>query len=194
MSRTFSLCVYAPIQADLFGINLQKPLKSAWSFADWDDLFLHFSDEDVIEADQLMPSSGRIYMRNLRAAGKQTRGWHFAENPRTRYLTMCLPQWTNDVPRLILGLNILRQVLPTSGDGDCGYILAHRFDGADSRTFGAILMRHGRSQMVQPGNAVIDKVIAHATPLASRVQSMAKLPRSHIVDDLEAISNEHQNA
>ena len=88
-----------------------------------------------------------------------------------------------------IGANDLANAMGTSvGAG------AVTIDGADSRTFGAILMRHGRSQMVQPGNAVIDKVIAHATPLASRVQSMAKLPRSHIVDDLEAISNERQNA
>lgn len=192
MSRPFSLSIYAPIQADLFGINLEKPLKSAWSFADWDDLLTHFSDDDIEGADQLMPSSARIYMRNLRAAGRQTRGWHFTENPKTRYLTMCLPQWTNDIRRLLLGLNILRQVLPTSGDGDCGYILAHRFDGPDSQTLAAILMRHGRSKVAEPGHPVIDKIVTHAAPLAARVQSMAKMPTSHFVDNLEEISNERQ--
>lgn len=194
MSHTYSLSVYTPIQADLFGINLQKPLQSVWAYSDWDDLEGSFSDEDLSAADSLMPEAAHTYMRNLRAAGRQTRGWHFAEDPKTRYLTVCLPHWTNDWTRLILGLNIMRQIFPTSGDGRPGYILAHKFDGPDSRTLGAILMRHGRSQVAGPTASVIKDIVAHATPLASRVQAMSKMPTSHVVDELEKVSDERREA
>jgi len=73
VSRMFSLSIYTPIQADLFGLNLQKPLQSVWAFSDWDDLGGNFSDHDLAAADNLMPETARTYMRNLRAAGKQTR-------------------------------------------------------------------------------------------------------------------------
>jgi len=192
VSRMFSLSIYTPIQADLFGLNLQKPLQSVWAFSDWDDLGGNFSDHDLAAADNLMPETARTYMRNLRAAGKQTRGWHFAEDPTTRYLTVCLPKWTNDWTRLLLGLNVLRQILPTSGDGQPGYILAHQFDGPQSETLGAVLMRHGASQVVSPHSTVIPELIAHARPLASRVLSMSKMPTSHVVDQLETISDERR--
>ena len=194
LSHTFSLCIYTPIQADLFGLNLKKPLNSVWAFSDWDDLGGNLSDEVLAAADNLMPDSARTYMRNLRAAGKQTRGWHFAEDPKTRYLTVCLPKWTNDWTRLLLGLNVLRQVLPTSGDGQPGYILAHRFDGPDSKTLGAILMRHGTSRVVGPHATVIPELVNHAKPLATRVLSMSKMPTSHVVDQLESISDERLKA
>lgn len=194
VSTPYSLCIYTPIQPDLFGINLQKPLQSVWAHSDWDDLGGSFKDEDLMSADRLMPEAARTYMRNLRAAGRQTRGWHFAEDADTRYLTVCLPQWTNDWTRLLLGLNIMRQVFPTSGDGQPGYILAHRFDGANSKTLGAVLMRYGTSKLVGPHAAVIPEIVAHASPLATRVKAMSKLPTSHVVDELETISDERVKA
>lgn len=194
MSYPFSLCIYTPIQSDLFGINLEKPLKSAWAFADWDALDVTFSDADVAVTDSLMPRSAADYLRNLRTAGRQTRGWHFAQNPRTRYLTAVLPHWTNDWTRLLLGLNVLRQVLPTAGDGQPGYILAHRFDDADSKTLGAVLMRHGTSKAFGPRASVTAKVVDHATPLAMRVRAMAKMPKPHIVDELDALGIMNQPA
>lgn len=187
LSHTYSLAVYAPIQADLFAINLEKPLKSAWSFDDWDEMETHFSDADIAQADKMTPETASVYIGDLRAAGRQARGWHFAENPKTRYLTLCLPYWTNDWTRLMLGLNILRQILPTSGDGEPGYILAHRFDGADSKTLGAILMRHGTTKVVGPHADVTQQIVKHASPLASRVQAMAKMPTPHVVDTFGAL-------
>ena len=194
MSSPYSLCVYTPVQSDLFAINLRKPLKSAWSFSDWDDLGIGFSDQDLLKSDEITPHTGAAYLRNLRAAGRQTRGWHFQEDARTRYLTMMLPYWTNDLTRLLLGLNVLRQVLPTSGDGEPGYILAHRYDGRDSKTLGAILMRHGNSKVFGPDHPATQKTVAHAAPLAMRVKSMSKMPESHIIDNMGALNDSRQPA
>ncbi|MEL6641927.1 MAG: hypothetical protein AAFP98_11555 [Pseudomonadota bacterium] len=194
MSHPYSLCVYAPVQSDLFAINLRKPLKSAWSFEDWDDFGINFSDADLAKSDEITPHTGAVYLRNLRAAGRQTRGWHFLEDEKTRYLTMVLPYWTNDWTRLLLGLNILRQVLPTSGDGQPGYILAHRFDGRDSKTLGAILMRHGTSKVFGPHEDVTQQTVEHAKPLAVRVKAMSKMPESHIIDNMGTIEESHEPA
>lgn len=194
VTSPFSLCVYTPIQSDLLAINLQKPLKSAWSFSDWEDFGVHFSDEDLARTDEITPQTGAVYLRNLRAAGRQTRGWHFLEDTKTRYLTMVLPYWTNDWTRLLLGLNILRQVLPISGDGEPGYLLAHRFDGKDSKTLGSILMRHGTSKVFGPHEPVTQKTVTHATPLALRVKSMSKMPESHILDNMGTFSDVREHA
>ena len=194
LSHTLSLYVYTPLQADLFGANLQKPLKSAELFADWADFELPHFAEGAAQADTLTPESAGVYMRALRSAGRRTRGWHFGLNPKTRYLTVCLPVWTNDRPRLILGLSILRQVLPTAGDGQPGYILAHRFDEVNGRTLGAILMREGRSCVVGPSDPVTAKLVAHATPLVSKVEGKAKLPEPHIFDELDALSDLRKTA
>lgn len=189
MTSPYSLCVYTPVQSDLLALNLKKPLKSAWSFSDWDDFGIGFSDEDLAKADEITPETGAVYLRNLRAAGRQTRGWHFQEDPKTRYLTMVLPYWTNDLTRLLLGLNVLRQILPTSGDGQPGYLLAHRFNGRDSQTLGTILMRHGESKVFGPAHPATQKAVAHSSPLALRVKSMSKMPESHIVDNMANISD-----
>lgn len=190
----YSLCVYTPIQSDLLSRNLSKPLKSAWSFNDWDDLGVGFSDEDLLRSDEITPETGAVYLRNLRAAGRQTRGWHFQEDAKTRYLTLVLPYWTNDWTRLLLGLNVLRQVLPTAGDGGPGYIAVHRFDGRDSKTLGAIMMRHGESKVFGPDHPATQKTIAHASPLATRVKSMSKMPESHIIDNMGGLNERRQPA
>lgn len=187
LASPYSLCVYAPVQSDLLSINLRKPLKSADKFEDWHQFDTPFTDVDIAKADLIMPHTGAAYMRNLRAAGRQTRGWHFSEDPATRYLTAILPHWTHDQTRLLLGLNILRQVFPTSGDGQPGYILVHRFDGARSWTLGAVLMRHGASRAVGPEDPVVSQVVAHAKPLATRVKTMSKWPKPHIVDELDLL-------
>jgi len=194
VSHTLSLSIYAPLQADLFSANLQKPLESATIFADWDDFELPNFSKAVPDADALIPETGHIYMRALRSAGRRTRGWHFQLNPATRFLNVCLPVWTNDRPRLILGLSILRQILPTSGDGQPGYILAHRFDGQDSRTLGAVLMRHGTSRVVGPNEDITKKLVAHAAPMVSRVGGKSKLPTPHIVDQLDSLSDIRRSA
>lgn len=194
MSQVYSLCVYAPVQVDLLGRNLRKPLKSAWSFNDWEDLGVNFSDKDLAATDQLTPETGASYLHNLRAAGRQTRGWHFAQNRKTQYLQMVLPHWTADWPRIMLGLNILRQVLPTAGDGQPGYILAHRFGPDDGKTLGGVLMRHGTSRVVGPHKDVTRKLIQHATPLVNRISAMAKLPKPHIVDQVELLDGTRQLA
>lgn len=194
MSSPYSLCVYTPVQSDLLALNLKKPLKSAWSFGDWGDLGVGFSDADLLKADDICPETGAAYLRNLRAAGRQTRGWHFQEDATTRYLTMMLPHWTSDWTRLLLGLNVLRQILPTSGDGEPGYILAHRFDGRDSKTLGAILMRHGQSKVFHADHPATKQAVTHATPLAMRVKSMSKLPESHIIDNMGTLSENRQPA
>lgn len=171
----------------MFAINLRKPLKSAWAFSDWADLEVLISDTDIAKTDQLTPRVGADYLRNLRAAGRQTRGWHFAQNPKTRYLTLSMPHWAADIPRILLGLNILRQVLPTSGDGQPGYILAHRFERGNSKTLGAVLLRHGTSKVVGPHAGVTQDIIDHARPLNARIQAMSKMPKAHIVDELDAL-------
>lgn len=182
------------MQSDLFAINLRKPLKSAWSFDDWEDFGMSFSDADIAKADEITPRTGAAYLRNLRAAGRQTRGWHFQEDTKTRYLTMVLPYWTNDWTRLLLGLSILRQILPTSGDGQPGYILAHRFDGRDSKTLGAVLMQHGTSKVFGPDEDVTQQTVEHAKPLALRVKAMSKLPESHIIDNMGTIEEAREHA
>ena len=194
MSQVYSLCVYAPVQIDLFGLSLRKPLKSAWSFNDWDDFDVHFSDADLAATDRMTPETGASYINNLRAAGRQTRGWHFAQNRKTQYLQMVLPHWTNDWPRVMLGLNILRQVMPIAGDGQPGYILAHQFGAENAKTLGGILMRHGTSRVAGPREDVTRQLIDHATPLVRRITAMAKLPKPHIVDQVELLDGTRQLA
>lgn len=194
LSYTNSLCIYAPVQADLFAINLRKPLKSAWAFSDWEDFDVYVSDKDIAEADAATPENAAAYFRSLRAAGRQTRGWHFAQSQKTRYLTLTLPHWTNDWPRILLGLSILRQVLPTSGDGQPGYILVHQFGPDGGKTLGSVLMRHGTSAIAGPREEITQKIIKHAAPLTARIKAMSKLPKPHIVDQSELLDGALQPA
>ncbi|WP_342078296.1 hypothetical protein [Yoonia sp. SS1-5] len=170
MSEPFCLAFYAPINPDQFPAALTAPVTPPTTFNDWDMLGQYIYASDLRET----PSTAGKYLDQLRAGSAPQMGWHFAYDKPTGYLTGMSLLWTDSMPEIIGGFNVLRQLLATAGNGQAGYVLAHGFAFPDNGTLGGIVTQNGRSEVRPAQDDQIQRGVRHATPRAKDMLMQAQ--------------------
>ena len=195
MSEPYSLLVKVPVDAAKLAAALGSPVMPAAAFDDWAAL-----GHAPMPADLAVPppSTPLRYLRELRDASLPEYGWHFAHDTATGFVTCVCLLWTERPAEIIAGLNVLRQLFASGGDGRVGFILVHGTVFPALGTLCGVRIAGGHSQMLPAHDAQLAQAQAHLLPIGQALldqanslfarEDRAAAAQKLMVDQLDAVA------